>query len=697
MSEPLLLSALQEITEGRSGLGELINAATALASSGDIKSAQQVYKVWIGFNRDHPQLFVAYFNCSTLQSQDGDLNGARDSLVKALELNPDFHPAYINLGGLLERAGAPDQGLEQWQALVGRLSHVTGTVIEHKLTAYKQLGRVLIDHQRHAPAEAWLRQALEIRPDQRDVLEQYVALRLAQCEWPVIAPWEGVGRRNLMTGISPLSMAAYTDDPMLHLATAARYVAVAVEDKPETPDADRRDAPIDLTGRRLKVGYISSDLRDHAIGYLMAEVFELHSREEIEIFAYYCGPNPQGGLNGRLRAVIEQWIDINDLDDAAAARRIAADGIDILVDVNGLTRHARTGVFARRPAPIQVNWLGFPGSMGSPYHQYVIADDWIIPPESEVYYSEKVVRLPCYQPNDRKRALSAERQTRADVGLPDDAFVFCCFNGAQKITKFTFDRWIEILRRTPNSVLWLLEGGADINERLAAYAEAAGIERSRLVFAPKMVNSAHLTRYPLADLFLDTAPYGAHTTASDALWMGVPVLTLTGRAFAARVCGSLVRSAGTPEMICETAEDYVERAVALGCNRAETDALKARIEANRATCELFDMEKLVGELERLYRQMVADYQAGALPRPDLRNLDIYLEAGVEVDHEALEMRAVEDYRGFYREKLARLDRARPIPPDVRLWTAEDGAEPFGARLESFPAIAPRSGARRNRR
>ena len=671
MSDAVMLPALQAITEGRSNLADLIGAAMAMAAEGQPRLAEQLYKVWITFNPGHPQAYVALFNLSSLQGDAGDAAGARESLVKALALNPDFAPAYINLGGILERAGETEQAIQQWHALIERLPSVTAQTIDHKLTAYKQIGRVLIDKHKSPAAEAWLRQALDVQADQRDVLEQYVALRMAQCEWPVIAPWEGLARLVLMTGVSPLSMAAYTDDPLLQLGNAKRYVEVAIDERQDAPDADRRDAPIDLEGRRIRVGYVSSDLREHAVGYLMAELFEVHDKEKVEVFAYYCGVDAQGDLNGRIRTAVEHWVDIVGLDDATAARRIAADGIDILVDVNGLTRHARTAVFARRPAPIQVNWLGFPGSMASPYHQYIIGDDYIIPPESEIYYSEKVLRLPCYQSNDRKRAV-AERPTRAAVGLPEDAFVFCCFNGAQKFTKFTVDRWLEILRRRPGSVLWLLEGEAEINERLTAYAEANGVERGRIVFAPKQVNAFHLARYPLADLFLDTAPYGAHTTASDALWMGVPVLTLSGRGFAARVCASLVRAAGTPETVCETSADYVERAVALANAPDEIAALKAKLEANRATCDLFNMDKLAASLEGLYAQMCAAHQAGQTPTPDLRNLDLYLAAGAEEDHEAREMQGVEDYLGLYREKLARRHRARPIPPDGRVWTEDAG-------------------------
>ena len=670
MADDLFLTAMQDITAGRSSIQDLIGAAIALASSDRPAQAIEIYKVWLGFNPKHPQAFVAHFNCSNLQGDHGDSAGAIASLNAALAQNADFHPAYINLGGLLERSGQNELGIEAWQQVITRLPQISGAAISHKLTAYKQIGRVLLDHQRQSAAEVFLHQALEIEPDERDILEQYVALRLAQCEWPVIAPWEGVERKSLMVGISPLSMAAYTDDPMLQLGTAKRYVDAAIDEKVTALVTNEPFAPIDLSGRRLRVGYVSSDLRDHAVGYLMAEMLELHDKTKFEVFAFNCGPNATGALNERIRNAVEHWVDIEPMDDDTAAKKILNDSIDILVDVNGLTRHARTAVFARRPAPIQVNWLGFPGSMGSDYHHYIIADDWIIPPQSEIYFSEKVLRLPCYQPNDRHRILADTPPTRADVGLPDDAFVFCCFNGAQKFTRFTVDRWLEIMRRTPGSVLWLLENNADINDRLQDYAEGNGVDRDRIVWAPKQLNAFHLSRYPLADLFLDSAPYGAHTTASDALWMGVPVLTLNGRGFAARVCGSLLRAAGLPDMICETPEAFIDRAVDLASNAAALGALKARLEAGRSTCDLFNMEKLVAALEGLYGVMAADQAGGRLPRPDLRNLDVYQSIGAEFDHEAVEMRGVDDYQGLYREQLVRRNRLRAIPADQRFWPVD---------------------------
>lgn len=681
MPENTFLTALQTITAGGVTLGDLLNMASGLTEAEQPALARQLYKVWIKFNPDHPQLYVANFNCSGLDTQLGDEAAAIEGLNAAIAQNPDFMPAYINLGGALDRTGRPDQAIETWKSALARSLPVTGEAVGYAITTLKQIVRVLSDNHRSAAAEIAVRQCLDLNPQQRDVVEQFIALRLAQCSWPVVAPWGQVDRKTLMNGIHPLSVGVYTDDPLLQLAAADRYVKSAVDHLVES-EIDRRDAQIDLRNRRMRVGYVSSDLRDHAIGYLMAEVFELHHKSDVEVFAYYCGPPSTSPLNARIKSAVEHWTDIRGMSDDQAARQIAADGIDILVDVNGHTRDARLGVFARRPAPIQVNWLGFPGSMGSPFHQYIISDEWIIPPGSEFYYSERVARLPCYQSNDRKRIIAPERPTRAEVGLPEDAFVFCCFNGTHKVSRFTFMRWLEILKRVPGSVLWLLDNSVETNAHLGDMAEQNGVDRARLVFAPKIQNAMHLARYPLADLFLDTAPYGAHTTASDALWMAVPVLTLSGRSFPSRVCGSLVRAAGLPELVCDRPEDYVERAVALGNDRATVKAYKARLAAGRDTCLLFDTEKLVGALEALYQGMCAEHQRGATPRPDLAGLDAYLAVGIEHDHEAEEMLAVADYHGFYRTQLARKHLMRPVPPDSRLWTAE-----VIAAVEK-PAFAP---------
>lgn len=693
MSENAFLVALEKTTSGALNLNDLLGTAELLVRGGQASLARQLYRVWARINPDDPLAKVAYFNCAVLDSEAGDFAQAEDALRRAIAIDPDFMPAYINLGSALERLGRADQAVMQWKALADRLASVTPNAYDFKLTAMKQIARVLSDNQKLALGEGVMHEALQLKADQHDVLEHYMSARMSQCKWPVVAPFDGLTRRDLVAGIHPLSLAAYTDDPLLQLGAARSYAEHLVKETPELLAHDRRDAEIDLTGRRLRVGYVSSDLRDHAVGYLVAEMLELHDREKVEVFAYYCGVPASGGLNARIRAAVEHWTDIRGMSDEAAARQIAADGIDILVDVNGHTRDARSAVFARRPAPIIVNWLGYPGTMGTPYHHYIVADDWIIPPGWEMFYSEKVLRLPCYQSNDRKRAIAPDTPTREEAGLPAEGFVFCCFNGVHKITRFTFERWMSILAQTPGSVLWLLETSPEAVAQLRAWADHYGVGADRLIFAPKLANPYHLARYPLADLFLDTSPYGAHTTASDALFMGVPVLTFSGRCFASRVCGSLVRAAGLPDLVCEGPGDYVARAVALAQNPAELQSLRDRLAAGRDSCVLFDMDRLTASLEDLYFEMCAAHARGETPRPELTNLLDYLEVGLDRDHEAEELTVKADYLEAFKAGLAMRHRLRPLLPDSRMWTAEDIARAEGRAAPAGKA----SGAERSRK
>lgn len=670
MSDKAFLAALQQITAGTLSLQDMISAAQRLTASGQPDLTRQLYQVWIQFNRDNPLLFIANFNYAAALSAANDDLGAEAALRDAIQQNPDFAPAYVNLGSALERRGAAAEAVNQWRLGVERLTSVTGDAVDYKITLLKQISRVMSDSQQYDASEAVLLQCLDLNPDQRDVIEQFVSARLSQCKWPIAAHGAGrLTRKMFMQRLHPLSMCAYADDPLAQRASAARYVeSLAPADAPLSP-ADRRNAAINTTGRKVRVGYVSSDLRSHAVGYLMAQLFAEHDASAFEFYVYYCGiPCDGDPITERIRPHVAHWIDIRSMDDDDAAQRIAQDQIDILVDVNGHTREARLGVFARRPAPIQVNWLGYPGTMGSPFHHYIIADDFIIPRASELYYSEHVLRLPCYQPNDPNRQVHGATPTRADAGLPDDAFVFCCFNAAHKITPFTFGRWMNILEQTPNSVLWLLDFNKDTNTQLRAHAEARGVAGDRLVFAPKIQNARHLARYPLADLFLDTLPYGAHTTASDALWMGVPVLTLAGRSFASRVCGSLVRAAGLPELVCQTPDEFTERAIALaGPKRSSLEAFRERLVSGRDTCTLFDVASLARGLEGLYAHMIREHQAGRTPRPNGDTLPAYLDIGAAFDHDAHEIGMITDYVGYYRAALAQRHQQRPMRPDSILW------------------------------
>src|SRR6478609_208158 len=642
---------------------DLIRAVELLKQGGQLAAASALYATWVEHNPEHPLLYAVLFNYAVALSDAEQLEPARQCLERAIELNPEFMPAYINLGRVHERLGNVGAALTQWSAALQRMSAVTGSAVSHKTTTLNQSARALEAAEQDAAAEQMLRHSLELDSSQREAIQHLVALRQRQCEWPAVLPSERVDLRSLIRGLSPLSAAALSDDPLLQLAVAHHYNQLDVGE-PSVILSPR--TPITAAPGPLRVGYLSSDLREHAVGYLITEVFELHARARVEAFAYYCGPESNDPLHQHFKATAHHFTSLSQLDDAGAARRIAADGVQILVDLNGYTRDARLKVVAQRPAPVIANWLGFPGSMASPYHHYLIADDFLVPESHERYYTEKVLRLPCYQPSLRARNLAPQRPTRTELGLPEEATVFCCFNGAHKITPETFERWLTILARVPGSVLWLLGNNDPTNERLRSYAAERGIDKERLVFAQKLANPSHLARYALADLFLDTMPYGAHTTASDALWTGVPVLTLAGRSFASRVCGSLVRAAGIPELICESASEFVEKAVRYGRDLRLLEPFRERLRTARSSSVLFDMPTLVRELEGLYEQMWHAQEQGTLPRPNLDNLDVYLEVGANSPLEACDTRNADDYHRFWRDRLARRHAHRPIGADARL-------------------------------
>lgn len=566
----------------------------------------------------------------------------------------------------MEDNGQIGDAIQQWLNLVGQTAAVTGDSVRHKLLALQQLGRVLETHYQDESAEDALRQALDINPNQPEIAQHWIALRQRQCKWPVLAGWDAPTTRTITAQISPLSLAVASDDPVFQLARAHRYSRDVIGPAPTplvthaTPPRSRKP------GDKIRLGYVSSDLREHAVGFAMTDVMETHDRTAFHVSAYYCGIQRPDDTQARIKAAVDTWCDIRDMSDPAAAARIRADDIDILIDLNGYTKDARTKLFALRPAPVIVNWFGFPGTMGSPYHNYIIADDVIVPAGDEIFYTERVLRLPCYQPNDRRRTIASPRPSRTEVGLPDDAVVYCCFNGSQKITPEIVRLWADILAAVPGSVLWLLGSTPDTDQRLRLVAAAQGIEPARLVFADKLPNPAHLARYPLADLFLDNFPYGAHTTASDAMFMGVPVLTWPGNTFASRVCASLVAAAGLGELICDGPEDYRARAIELGRTPERRHRLRAELAERRLECTLFDTPRLVRELEALYRCMHDDHMAGRTPVPDLANLDAYFDLALDLAPTLPCPARRDDLLQSYRSRLAALHAAVGLPFDQRL-------------------------------
>ncbi|PYB77945.1 glycosyl transferase [Rhizobium wuzhouense] len=649
-------------------LGELFQVAETLSAGGQRVLAAELYKAWIAYNDSNPLLHFVYFNYSVTLRQMDDLAGSIQALQACLRINPQFGQAHINLGRAMEDSGLTLQAIQQWRAYAEQTAEITAERSSHRLMTLQHIGRVMEGAGLLEEAETALWQAIELRPDKPEAGQHWLSLRQHQCKWPVIVTSEHVTARNLVDAMSPLPLGCYSDDPLFQLAKAYRYNTFLVG-RPDTTGFTRQTPRIKSgTGQRLRIGYVSSDLRDHAVGFALREVLELHDKSQVEIFAYYCGEARTGdATQDRIKAAVDGWRDIASITDLQAANQIVADEIDILVDVNGFTKHARTKIFAYRPAPVIVAFCGYPGSMGSPYHQYLIADDQIVPPEAEIYYTEKVLRIPCNQPIDRKRVI-AKTPTRTEAGLPEDAFVFACFNGMQKITAPVFSRWMDILLATPNSVLWLLGGPDVVNQRLRTLATERGVAPERLIFAPKAANPHHLARIALADLFLDTFPYGAHSTAADAITMGLPVLSLPGKTFASRFCSSIVVAAGIPELVCSSPNDYVAKAITYARNPAALKVVRQSLQDQRDGSVLRDIPALVRRLEELFWQMQGECERGETPVPDLTNLDVYYEIGAELMLENTDFQDEGTYRQRYLEKLARWNEFSPLPRDPRLWT-----------------------------
>lgn len=649
-------------------LMDLLSVTEALSAAGQQAAAAELYKTWVAFNDSNPAVHLAYFNYAVALSQLGDRAGAVQAFHACLKANPQFAPGHINLGRVFEDAGLIGQAVEQWGKHAEATKHIDAEAIGYRHMALQNIGRVLEGAGKLDEAEAALLQAFELRPELPEAGQHWASLRQRQCKWPVLAPSSHIPARKMLDAMSSLTLSCYADDPMFQLAKAYRFSKTLVGTHPDLSRFPRRSPKQKSgTGQRLRVGYLSSDLRDHAVGFALCEVMELHDKSNLEVFAYYCGNvRNADSTQERIKAAVHCWRDINGLDDTTAASLIISDEIDILIDVNGYTKDARAKIFAYRPAPVIVSFCGYPGSMGSPFHHYLISDGYMIPEENEIYYSEKVLRIACDQPLDRKRPIAA-RPSRAEAGLPDDAFVYASFNGMQKITENCFARWMTILSGTPGSILWLLTGDEDVNQRLREIAEKSGVASERLVFAPKVQNPQHIARIGVADLFLDTFPYGAHSTAADAITSGLPVLTVSGKTFAARFCGSIVTAAGAPEMLCSSPEEYVARAIGFERDRKSLLEVRESIARQRDTSVLRDIPALARRLEELFWQMQGECERGETPVPDLSNLDLYYEVGAEAISENIEFEDEQSYRMRYLKKLSQRHDYAPIPYDRRLW------------------------------
>ena len=518
----------------------------------------------------------------------------------ALTMQPNNIFALTNRGHALSRLNRPDRALASFDKVIALQPDF--------VDAQYGRGRALFQLERYEDAAVTFRKVHGLTPTP----EHRIALMQSKshvCDWSDFSDdlaFLSAELKNEASNLDPGFLIAMTSQAHDHLICAQRFARrfyPAAADPLCRGPRQQRD--------RIRLGYVCSEFRQHAVSHLIAGLFEHHDKARFETFAISTGVNDQSAMRKRIEAAFDVFIEGQLKSDRELAELLNRSEIDILVNLSGYYGVERAGIFALRPCPVQVNYLGYPGTMGAEYIDYIIADETIIPADQQSAYSEKVVYLPeCYQVNDSHRRASLRALSRVEAGLPPSGLVFCCFNKNNKILPDTFDSWARILQRVEGSVLWLLEGSAAAVRNLRQEAESRGIAAERLVFAPWVPAEDHLARYRLADLFLDTLPYNAHTTASDALWAGVPVLTCLGSTFAGRVGASLLQAIGLPELITHSTEEYESLAVRLAADPNALATFKSRLAQNRDTHPLFDTSRFCRHIERAYITMWQRSQRG---------------------------------------------------------------------------------------
>jgi protein O-GlcNAc transferase len=476
------------------------------------------------------------------------------------------------------------------------------------------IGSLCVEQARYGDAESPLARAVELDPANPYALAMLAHARQHRCQWQGIGGLFASLQRLLDAtpqghswSVAPFPLHAMPLPPRTHLRAAQQW-ARTFHRGPTLPRPAVRAAP----SGRLRVGFVSSDFRSHPVATLLTEVWERIDRGRLETFAYGIMPADTGSVGQRIARSFEHFVDVSAENVNDIAERVRSDGIAILFDLNGYTQNARPEIFTLRPAPLQINSMGFPGTLGADWYDYIHVDPFVAPAEMQQYYTEQFFHMPhAYVPSDTLRAPDGAAPTRSTVGLADSPFVFCCFNNTFKLLPEVFAVWMRLLSAVPDSVLWLLGANADATTNLRREMKNAGVDPSRLVFAPRVENAQHLARSALADLFLDTSPYGAHTTTNDALLVGVPVVTCAGDTLASRNPGSQLRAIGLPDMVTSTFDQYEALALRLAEDPRALAAVRERLAENRSTYPLFDMERYARDLEDGLLRVWRDYETRA--------------------------------------------------------------------------------------
>lgn len=557
----------------------------------DYQNALSCYKAAIDLTPRNPNI---YNNYGALLNTLGAYADAFHYLQEAIKLDPNHLGAWINAGNSLFKLNNLSSALE-FYTKASFIEPFSAEALKNSGDAQRELGDF------YSALDSYLK-ALSINENYQYLKGLIVDTRLKMNNWDGLGDLTVDICNKIKEGNNvsmPFSVLTFSDDPNLQLKAAKIY---SESEYPAIGNIKFHNTHNQT--RKIRIGYLSMDFREHPVAHLIAELIEVHSRDSFEYIAFSYGPESKTGIGSRIRNAFDTFIDISHCGDLAAVNLIRDNNIDILVDLAGYTHNARTGILSHKPAPVQVNFLGYPGTMGAPYIDYIIADRVLIPEHSQQFYTENIVYLPgSYQPNDTKKVVSTRVYTRAEEGLPDDAFVYCCFNNNYKITPEVFSSWTRILNAVPNSVLWLLEDNNISKTNLINYAVASGINQDRIVFAKRVPLEFHLARQKLADIFLDTFPYNAHTTASDALWSGLPVLTLMGQSFASRVAASLLNSLELNELITITQNDYEAKAIDLGLNTSILTSITKKLNDNRSKSTLFNPAAYAANIEAAYALM----------------------------------------------------------------------------------------------
>jgi predicted O-linked N-acetylglucosamine transferase (SPINDLY family) len=544
-----------------------------------------------------------YWRGNALLAQGRPLE-ALVSYQRAAQIRPDIPEVHYNLANTLLDQGQHEDALIAFErALALRPDY---------LEALYNLGGTLQEMQRYDEAAATFESLLVRAPGHRYALGKLFHCRQFFAEWANHAKQATALVQAVEAGAPrdiPFSFLSVSSDPALQLRCAQAYTASKFP-----PSAKQISRGQRSFHDKIRIAYVSADFREHALCYLLAGVFETHDRASFETYGFALKPVDGSAMAQRVVAAFDRFIDVSAMSDTQVAALMRELEIDIAVDLTGYTQDNRTAIFAQHPAPIQVNYLGFPGTMGANYIDYIIADQFVIPESSRPHYAEQIAYLPeCFQGNDDQREISLHTPSREEVGLPETGFVFCAFNNTYKLTPAFFDIWMRLLQNVPGSVLWFAADAADLQRNLRTEAAKRGVAPERLIFSPRIKYAEHLARLRLADLFLDTLPFNAGTTASDALWAGVPVLTCTGDAFASRMAGSLLHSVGLPELVTNNIEAYEAKAQHLATTPDALAEIRARLATQRIAAPLFNTGRFCRHLEAAYFQMMARHQRGEAP------------------------------------------------------------------------------------